>query len=81
MKSSRAHCTSRSLPFELCPPDPMKPEQLEIARLKREVIKLKAERNILKTHALKSLLASFHVHKFPGFFICLVHAVSPSAYL
>ena len=26
----------------------MKPEQLEIARLKREVIKLKAEREILK---------------------------------
>jgi hypothetical protein len=26
----------------------MKPEQLEIARLKREVLKLKAERNILK---------------------------------
>ena len=26
----------------------MKPEQLEIARLKREVIKLKAERDILK---------------------------------
>ena len=28
----------------------MKPEQLEIARLKREVIKLKAERDILKNH-------------------------------
>ena len=27
----------------------MKPEQLEIARLKREVTKLKAERDILKT--------------------------------
>ena len=27
----------------------MKPEQLEIARLKREVAKLKAERDILKT--------------------------------
>ena len=26
----------------------MKPEQLEIARLKREVIRLKAERDILK---------------------------------
>jgi transposase len=26
----------------------MKPEQLEIARLKREVIKLKGERDILK---------------------------------
>jgi transposase-like protein len=26
----------------------MKPEQLEIARLKREVVKLKAERDILK---------------------------------
>ena len=26
----------------------MKPEQLEIAQLKREVIKLKAERDILK---------------------------------
>jgi transposase len=33
-----------------CIPGPgqMKPEQLEIARLKREVLKLKAERNILK---------------------------------
>jgi transposase len=29
----------------------MKPEQLEIARLKREVIKLKAERDILKKAA------------------------------
>ena len=29
-------------------PGQMKPEQLEIARLKREVIKLKAERDILK---------------------------------
>jgi transposase len=29
----------------------MKPEQLEIARLKREVIKLKAERDILKKTA------------------------------
>src|SRR5712691_7526751 len=28
----------------------LKPEQLEIARLKREVIKLKAERDILKNH-------------------------------
>ena len=28
----------------------MKPEQLEIARLKREVIKLKAERDIQKNH-------------------------------
>src|SRR5208282_134032 len=28
----------------------MKPEQLEISRLKREVIKLKAERDILKNH-------------------------------
>ena len=28
----------------------MKPEQLEIARLKREVIKLKAERDILKNY-------------------------------
>lgn len=28
----------------------MKPEQLEIARLKREVTKLKAERDILKNH-------------------------------
>src|SRR5436305_6659298 len=28
----------------------MKPEQLEIARLKREVAKLKAERDILKNH-------------------------------
>ena len=32
----------------------MKPEQLEIARLKREVIKLKAERDILKKAALDS---------------------------
>ena len=30
--------------------DQMKPEQLEIAQLKREVIKLKAERDILKNH-------------------------------
>jgi hypothetical protein len=30
----------------------MKPEQLEIARLKREVIKLKAERDILKSRGL-----------------------------
>jgi transposase len=30
---------------------PMKPEQAEIARLKREVIKLKAERDILKKAA------------------------------
>jgi transposase len=29
----------------------MKPEQLEIARLKREVVKLKAERDILKKAA------------------------------
>jgi transposase len=29
----------------------MKPEQLEIVRLKREVIKLKAERDILKKAA------------------------------
>ncbi len=29
----------------------MKPEQSEIARLKREVIKLKAERDILKNAA------------------------------
>jgi len=29
----------------------MKPEQLEIAQLKREVIKLKAERDILKNKA------------------------------
>ena len=32
----------------------MKPEQLEIARLKREVIKLKAERDILKKAAVGS---------------------------
>jgi transposase len=31
-------------------PGQMKPEQLEIARLKREVTKLKAERDILKNH-------------------------------
>jgi transposase len=30
----------------------MKPEQLEIARLKREVAKLKAERDILKKRSL-----------------------------
>jgi hypothetical protein len=30
----------------------MKPEQLEIARLKREVIKLKAERDIKKSRGL-----------------------------
>jgi transposase len=32
----------------------MKPEQLEIARLKREVTKLKAERDILKKAAVSS---------------------------
>ena len=32
----------------------MKPEQLEIARLKREVTKLKAERDILKSVSLRS---------------------------
>ena len=32
----------------------MKPEQLEIARLKREVRKLKAERDILKKAAATS---------------------------
>jgi transposase len=32
-------------------PGQMKPEQLEIARFKREVIKLKAERDILKRKA------------------------------
>src|SRR5215208_5699701 len=32
----------------------MKPEQLEIARLRREVIKLKAERDILKKAAVDS---------------------------
>jgi transposase-like protein len=32
----------------------LKPEQLEIARLKREVIKLKAERDILKKAAVDS---------------------------
>jgi transposase-like protein len=32
-------------------PGQMKPEQLEIARLKREVIKLKAERDVLKKAA------------------------------
>ena len=31
-------------------PGQMKPEQLEIAQLKREVIRLKAERDILKNH-------------------------------
>jgi hypothetical protein len=30
----------------------MQPEQLESARLKREVVKLKAERNILKSVAV-----------------------------
>jgi hypothetical protein len=30
----------------------MKPEQLEVARLKREVIKLKAERDILKKESI-----------------------------
>jgi transposase-like protein len=37
----------------------MKPEQLEIARLKREVTKLKAERDILK-NALRSLSSCGH---------------------
>ena len=35
-------------PQHAFPGQEMKPEQLEIARLKREVIKLKAERDILK---------------------------------
>ena len=35
-------------------PGQMKPEQLKIARLKREVIKLKAERDILKKAAVGS---------------------------
>ena len=35
-------------------PGQMKPEQLEIARLKREVTKLKAERDILKKAAVGS---------------------------
>ena len=39
----------------------MKPEQLEIARLKREVIKLKAERDILKKAA-----AYFAKESIPG---------------
>ena len=34
----------------------MKPEQLEIARLKREVAKLKAERDILKAGSMWPLL-------------------------
>jgi hypothetical protein len=37
----------------------MKPEQLEIARLKREVAKLKAERDILK-HARRSFSSCGH---------------------
>jgi transposase len=36
----------------------MKPEQLEVARLKREVTKLKAERDILKSLAQRSAPAS-----------------------
>jgi len=35
-------------------PGQMKPEQLEIAQLKREVIRLKAERDILKKAAVDS---------------------------
>jgi transposase len=35
-------------------PGQMKPEQLEIAQLKREVIRLKAERDILKKAAVSS---------------------------
>ena len=35
-------------------PGQMKPEQLEIAQLKREVLKLKAERDILKKAAVDS---------------------------
>src|SRR5437870_10827660 len=42
----------------------MKPEQLEIARLKREVIKLKAERDILKK-ARRSLSSRGHRNSLP----------------
>src|SRR3978361_1827219 len=38
----------------------MKPEQLEIAQLKREVIKLKAERDILKKAAVDSTDQRIH---------------------
>ena len=41
----------------------MKPEQLEIARLKREVTKLKAERDILKKAAVTSV-SGFHLFRF-----------------
>jgi hypothetical protein len=38
----------------------MKPEQLEVARLKREVTKLKAERDVLKKAAPTSELKVHH---------------------
>ena len=44
----------------------MKPEQLEIARLKREVIKLKAERDILKKAAVSSIGRRNSFCKFSG---------------
>src|SRR5213078_1922869 len=44
----------------------MKPEQLEIARLKREVTKLKAERDILKKAAVSSIGRRNNFCKFSG---------------
>jgi transposase len=44
----------------------MKPEQLDIARLKREVIKLKAERDILKKAAVSSTGQRNSVCEFSG---------------
>lgn len=45
----------------------MKPEQLEIAQLKREVTKLKAERDILKKPRASSALAIFRHSCVPSF--------------
>jgi transposase len=48
----------------------MKPEQLEIAQLKREVAKLKAERDILKNfHG--PLPACAHLPRFPPLEVCV----------
>jgi transposase-like protein len=50
-------------PQHAFPGGQMQPEQLEIARLKREVIKLKAERDILKKAAVTSV-SGFHLFRF-----------------
>ena len=55
----------------------MKPEQAEIARLKREVIKLKAERDILKN--IRGLLREGIDMKF--FFIAKYRVIWPAGWL